>query len=173
MASFNGDGFLSMEVAVRDAQWQWEPRVLVVDDDPVCQLAARRLFKNLGIAADVVADGADAVKVSAEWPYVAIFLDCATEAVDGYRTARQIRARDGQDHSPPVVAVTSLARDVGLASGMDHHIAKPLRLETLQAECEPRPPSSPRPLPAARSASCRRCGALPMSAISTCSSAPR
>ena len=119
-----------------DVQWRWEPRVLVVDDDPVCQLAARRLFKNLGIAADVVADGADAVKVSAEWPYVAIFMDCATEAVDGYRTARQIRARDGLDHSPPVVAVTSLSREVCLASGMDHHIAKPLRLETLQAECE-------------------------------------
>jgi CheY-like chemotaxis protein len=121
---------------VRDAQWRWEPRVLVVDDDPVCQLAARRLFKNLGIVADVVADGADAVKGSAEWPYVAIFMDCATEAVDGYRTARQIRARDGLDHSPPVVAVTSLSREVCLASGMDHHIAKPLRLETLQAECE-------------------------------------
>jgi CheY-like chemotaxis protein len=121
---------------VRDAQWRWEPRVLVVDDDLVCQLAARRLFKNLGIAADVVADGAEAVKVSAQWPYVAIFMDCATEAVDGYRTARQIRARDGLDHSPPVVAVTSLSREVCLASGMDHHIAKPLRLETLQAECE-------------------------------------
>ncbi|HEY1569334.1 MAG TPA: response regulator, partial [Solirubrobacteraceae bacterium] len=142
---------------VRDAQWQWEPRVLVVDDDAVCQLAARRLFKNLGIAAEVVGDGADAVRASAEWPYVAIFMDCGTEAVDGYRTARQIRARDGLDHSPPVIAVTSLSREVCLASGMDHHIAKPLRLETLQAECErlgliPRPRTSHEP-GAARGAS--------------------
>jgi CheY-like chemotaxis protein len=133
-----------------DAQWRWEPRVLVVDDDPVCQLAARRLFKNLGIAADVVADGIDAVRASAEWPYVAIFMDCGTEAVDGYRTARQIRARDGLAHSPPVVAVTSLSREVCLASGMDHHIAKPLRLDTLQAECEqlgliPRPGTASEP----------------------------
>jgi CheY-like chemotaxis protein len=171
---FNGDGFLSMNDAettaaapgsapsapsglTRDAQWRWEPRVLVVDDDPVCQLAARRLFKNLGIAADVVSDGADAVRVSGEWPYVAVFMDCGTEAVDGYRTARQIRARAGLDHSPPVVAVTSLSREVCLASGMDHHIAKPLRLETLQAECErlgliPRPGVAPEPA-AARSAS--------------------
>jgi CheY-like chemotaxis protein len=125
--------------------------VLVVDDDPVCQLAAQRLFKNLGIAADVVADGAEAVKMSARWPYVAVFMDCATQAVDGYRTARQIRARDGLNHSPPVVAVTSLSRDVCLASGMDHHIAKPLRLETLQAECEqlglmPPPGTAPEPI---------------------------
>jgi CheY-like chemotaxis protein len=174
VVSFNGDGFLTMDDPqttaavpagapaapsgpVRELQWRWEPRVLVVDDDPVCQLAARRLFKNLGIAADVVADGADAVKVSADWPYVAIFMDCATDAVDGYRTARQIRARDGLDHSPPVVAVTSLPREVCLASGMDHHIAKPLRLETLQAECErlgliPRPGTALEPA-AARTAS--------------------
>jgi CheY-like chemotaxis protein len=143
--------------SARDAQWRWEPRVLVVDDDPVCQLAARRLFKNLGIAADVVADGAEAVAVSAEWPYVAIFMDCGTEAVDGYRTARQIRARDGLVHSPPVVAVTSISREVSLASGMDHHIAKPLRLETLQAQCEklgliPRPGTPVEPA-AARGAS--------------------
>jgi CheY-like chemotaxis protein len=153
VVSFNGDGFLSMD----DAQWRWEPRVLVVDDDAVCQLAARRLFKNLGIAADVVADGAGAVKASGEWPYVAVFMDCGTEAVDGYRTARQIRARDGLDHSPPVIAVTSLSREVCLASGMDHHIAKPLRLETLQAECErlgliPRPGTPTAPA-AARSVS--------------------
>ncbi len=133
------------------------PACWSLDDDPVCQLAARRLFKHLGIAADVVADGADAVKASAEWPYVAIFMDCATEAVDGYRTARQIRARDGLDHSPPVVAVTSLSREVCLASGMDHHIAKPLRLDTLRAECEqlglmPRPGTALPPT-AARSGS--------------------
>jgi len=171
---FNGDGFLSMNSAetsvaapapasaapsgsVRDAQWRWEPRVLVIDDDPVCQLAARRLFKNLGIAADVVADGAEGVTASAQWPYVAVFMDCGTEAVDGYRTARQIRARDGLDQSPPVIAVTSLSRDVCLASGMDHHIAKPLRLETLQAECQhlgliPRPGTTTEPA-AARGAS--------------------
>lgn len=142
---------------IRDVQWQWEPRVLVVDDDPVCQLAARRLFKNLGIAADVVADGADAVRMSGEWPYVAVFMDCGTEAVDGYRAARQIRAHAGLDHSPPVVAVTSLSREVCLASGMDHHIAKPLRLQTVQAECEqlgliPRPGTALEPA-GARSAS--------------------
>jgi CheY-like chemotaxis protein len=146
---------------VRDAQWRWEPRVLVVDDDPVCQLAARRLFKNLGIAADVVADGAEAVRASAAWPYVAVFMDCGTEAVDGYRTARQMRARDGLAHSPPVVAVTSLSRDVCLASGMDHHIAKPLRLETLQAECQTLG-LMPRPGTASESAIARSASPLPL-----------
>jgi CheY-like chemotaxis protein len=110
--------------------------VLVLDDDPVCQLAARRLFQNLGIAADVVGDSADAVKLSSDWPFVAVFMDCGTEAVDGYRTAHQIRASHGLGHSPPVIAVTSLCRDVCLASGIGYHIPKPLRLETLQAECE-------------------------------------
>ena len=121
--------------------------MLVVDDDSVCQLAARRLFKNLGIVADVAPDGATAVKLSSHWPYVAVFMDCSTQAVNGYRTARQIRAHHGLAHSPPVIAVTSLPRDVCLASGMDHHIPKPPRLDTLQAECEQLGliPPAPRP----------------------------
>lgn len=147
--------------SLRDAQWRWEPRVLVVDDDPVCQLAARRLFKNLGIVADVVADGGQAVSLSTEWPYVAIFMDCGTEAVDGYRTARQIRASHGLEHSPPVIAVTSLSRDVCLASGMDHHIPKPLRLEALQAECE-RLGLIPQPSAGAESGPGRMASSLPL-----------
>jgi hypothetical protein len=89
------------DAPVRDAQWRWEPRVLVVDDDPVCQLAARRLFKNLGVAADVVADGSDAVRASGDWPYVAVFMDCGTEAVDG----TPLRAG-----SAPVTALTTALR---------------------------------------------------------------
>jgi hypothetical protein len=84
----------------RDIPWRWEPRVLVVDDDPVCQLAAQRLFKNLGMAVDTAADADDAVRCNAERHHVAVFMDCASPAVDGYRAARQVRARAGLMNSP-------------------------------------------------------------------------
>ena len=128
--------------------------MLVVDDDPVCQLAAQRLFKNLGMAVDAIADDAEAVRISAERHHVAVFMDCGSATADGYRAARQIRARAGVENSPPVIAVTSAARDVCLASGMDDHIAKPLRLETLQTACDthglvPRTSAAPDQGPAA------------------------
>jgi len=113
----------------------WEPRVLVVDDDEVSRLAAVGLLRSLGFAVDAAADGREAVEVSARWPYVAIFMDCEMPEVDGYTATRQLRARDGKNAQTPVIALTSKPRWVSLASGMDQHLEKPLRLDTLQADC--------------------------------------
>jgi CheY-like chemotaxis protein len=113
----------------------WEPRVLVVDDDPVVRLAASRLLARLGLVVEVAADGHEAVAMSAAWPYVAIFMDCSMPEIDGYRTTRAIHARDGGDARPLIIAVTSRARHVCLAAGMDHHIAKPVRIDVLEHDC--------------------------------------
>jgi CheY-like chemotaxis protein len=128
--------------------------MVLLDDDPVCQLAAQRLFKNLGMAVDVASDDAEAVRICAERHPVAVFMDCGSPDTRGYRAARQIRAQTGIENSPPVIAISSAPRDVCLASGMDHHIPKPLRLEALQAACEvlglvPRPGAAPHHSPAA------------------------
>ncbi|MGH2877396.1 MAG: response regulator [Solirubrobacteraceae bacterium] len=121
-------------VACADAL-NWEPRVLVVDDDEVCRVATVGLLGRLGLPADVAAGGRDALSMAAAWPYVAILMDCVMPDVDGYQATSRIRALAGSDESPPIVAVTSYSRHVSLAAGMDHHIAKPLRLEQLRADC--------------------------------------
>lgn len=113
----------------------WEPRVLVVDDDEVCRVATVGLLARLGLPADVAADGRDALSKAAAWPYVAILMDCVMPDLDGYQATSRIRALAGSDESPPIVAVTSHSRHVSLAAGMDHHIAKPLRLEQLREDC--------------------------------------
>lgn len=136
----------------------WSPRVLVVDDDDICRIAAQRLLEKLGFTVDVAHDGQEALTMSAGWPYVAVFMDCAMPTVDGYQAARKIRDRDRQSSSALVIAVTAHPRHVCLAAGMDHHIAKPLRLDSLAAECtklgllartdaQPGPPSSPKTRP--------------------------
>jgi CheY-like chemotaxis protein len=117
------------------AEREWEPRVLVVDDDPVCLLAAQTMLQRLGLTVDVAADGSEAVRLSGGWPYVAIFMDCYMPELDGFETTRDIRTREGLSQSPLVIAVTSRSRHVCLASGMDHHISKPLRLDALEADC--------------------------------------
>jgi CheY-like chemotaxis protein len=117
------------------APGDWEPRMLVVDDDPVCRLAAQRLLEKLGLAVDVAASGTEAVTMTARWRYAAIFMDCAMPEADGYSTTRKIRARAGLTTGPLVIAATSRPRHVCLASGMDYHIPKPLRLDALRADC--------------------------------------
>ena len=113
----------------------WEPRVLVVDDDPVCRVAAQALLEQLGLTVDAAGDGRQALTLAADRPYVAIFMDCLMPDVDGYQATREIRSRVGMSRGPLVIAVTEHSRHVSLAAGMDHHIAKPLRLERLRADC--------------------------------------
>jgi CheY-like chemotaxis protein len=113
----------------------WHPRVLVADDNQVCQIAAKGLLEQLGFTVDVARDGREAIKMSASWPYVAIFMDCGMPEVDGYRAAREIQERDRRSSRTLVIATTAHSRWVCMAAGMDHHMAKPLRLQTLAADC--------------------------------------
>ena len=114
---------------------EWDPRVLVVDDDDVARLAATGLLENLGLTVDCAEDGRQAVEMAAQRPYVAIFMDCEMPDVDGYTAARQIRTRDGRNAHTPVIAVTAKQRSVSLASGMVHHLTKPLAADVLEADC--------------------------------------
>ncbi|MGH2857810.1 MAG: response regulator [Solirubrobacteraceae bacterium] len=109
--------------------------MLVVDDDEVCRVATAGLLARLGLPADVADGGRDALAMAVAWPYVAILMDCVMPGIDGFQATSRIRSLAGADTSPPIVAVTSHSRHVSLAAGMDHHIAKPLRLEQLRADC--------------------------------------
>jgi CheY-like chemotaxis protein len=113
----------------------WGPRVLVVDDDEVSRRAAVGLLQTLGLTVDIAADGREALDMSSRWAYTAIFLDCGMPDMDGYTVARQIRRREGTNLHTPVIAVTSHPRSVSLASGMDHHLSKPLRIDVLAPDC--------------------------------------
>jgi CheY-like chemotaxis protein len=113
----------------------WEPRVLVVDDDPICRIAARGLLERLGLSVDTAADGREAQELAAGWAYTAIFMDCYMPEIDGYEATREIRAHMEPQHAPPVIALTSHPRHVCLSAGLDYHIPKPLRIESLRDDC--------------------------------------
>lgn len=64
---------------------------LIVEDDPVSALIARRLLENLGIRADVAATGADAL-VRAESRYDLFLLDVQLPDANGLELAARFRA---------------------------------------------------------------------------------
>jgi CheY-like chemotaxis protein len=113
----------------------WAPRVLVVDDDPICRIAAKGLLERLGLSVDSAADGREAQELAAGWAYTAIFMDCYMPEIDGYEATREIRAHMEPEHAPPVIALTSHPRHVCLSAGLDYHIPKPLRIESLRDDC--------------------------------------
>jgi len=114
-------------------------RVLLVEDDPVNALVATSLLRTLAAEVEAVDGGDEALRVVRARPYDVIMLDCVMKGIDGYETARRIRALEGTGTVPHshIVALTASAlpedRERALASGMDAYVSKPYTLEDLQA----------------------------------------
>ena len=111
-------------------------RILLAEDNPMNQKVALRLLRNLGLAADVAADGLDAVAATARESYDVIFMDVQMPDLDGLEATRRIRAA-APPTRPWIIAMTANAmegdREACLAAGMDDYLTKPIRPETLAA----------------------------------------
>src|SRR5262245_60236096 len=117
-------------------------RVLVVEDHPVNREVLVLQLKLLGIAADTVENGADALEAWARGSYAAVLADIHMPHMDGHELARRLRAAEadrGAVHTP-IVAITANAikgeEERCLASGMDAYLAKPVSIEQLRVTLE-------------------------------------
>ncbi len=119
-----------------------EARVLVVDDHPVNREVLVLQLKLLGIPADSVASGADALTAWARTRYAAVLVDIHMPRMDGHELTRRLRgtevARNGT--RTPIIAVTADAmkgeEERCLATGMDAYLVKPVTIERLRATLE-------------------------------------
>lgn len=116
-------------------------RVLVAEDHDVNQALIRSQAERIGIAVDIASDGAEAVAMAIAArddgkPYNLILMDMQMPRIDGLAATRQLRALGFSADDLPIVALTAnaYADDIAacLASGMQHHLAKPVQLPELQ-----------------------------------------
>ncbi len=114
-------------------------RVLVAEDNFTNQEVAVGMLKKLGIRADVVADGAEAVRSLESIPYDVVLMDIRMPVMDGIEATRQIRNPLSAvlNHAIPVIAMTANAqlsdREQCLEAGMAGIVVKPVSLEALRA----------------------------------------
>jgi len=118
------------------------PRVLVVEDHPVNREVLVLQLKLLGITAEAVENGVDALAAWTPGRYAAVLADIHMPHMDGHELARRLRAAEldsGTDRTP-IVAVTANAvkgeEERCLASGMDAYLVKPVNIERLHATLE-------------------------------------
>jgi two-component system NtrC family sensor kinase len=117
-------------------------RVLVVEDHPVNRDVLVLQLKLLGIAADTVEDGVDALAAWRPGRYAAVLADIHMPHMDGHELARRLRATEAECGAvrTPIVAVTANAmkgeEERCLASGMDAYLVKPVSIERLQSTLE-------------------------------------
>jgi signal transduction histidine kinase/DNA-binding response OmpR family regulator/HPt (histidine-containing phosphotransfer) domain-containing protein len=112
-------------------------RILLAEDVPLNQRVALHLLASLGQKrVHVSANGLEALEALSRDRYDLVLLDTRMPELDGYETARRIRAIFPPDRLPRIVAVTAAAmegdRELCLAAGMHDYLEKPIRIEELR-----------------------------------------
>ena len=111
-------------------------RVLVAEDNVVNRELLARILRKRGCVVDLASNGVEAVKLSEQNCYAAIFMDCQMPVMDGYDATARIRARERLDGShTPIIAVTAHVltgeSERCRAAGMDHYMSKPIQISEL------------------------------------------
>jgi len=112
-------------------------RILVVEDNTVNQKVAKAMLRKMGLRADVVANGKEAVDALKMIPYDLVLMDCQMPEMDGYEATRCIRQEGSKALNPqiPIIAMTAATmqgdREKCIQAGMSDFIAKPVQKREL------------------------------------------
>jgi len=106
-------------------------RVLVVEDNAINQRVARGMFERIGLRADLVGDGVEALVAMRRAPYHLVLMDVHMPLLDGLEATRRVREGGDEFASQPVIlaATASVSQDDirrCLAAGMEGFLAKPI-----------------------------------------------
>jgi PAS domain S-box-containing protein len=111
------------------------PRILVVEDNPMNQRLAALLLSDWGYEYDIVEDGQRAVDVVQKIDFQLILMDIQLPIMDGYEATAIIR--NTLKNPIPIIATTAHAfageREKCIAAGMNDYIPKPLQEDAVLA----------------------------------------
>ena len=112
-------------------------RVLLADDNETNQYVAISMLEEAGHQVVAADNGREAFEKWEESSFDLILMDVQMPEMDGYEATGAIRQREAQgDSRIPIIGLTANAmkgdREACLQAGMDDHVPKPVRWETLR-----------------------------------------
>jgi CheY-like chemotaxis protein len=109
-------------------------RILVVDDNEDAAEMLALVLRTRGFEVALAVDGEQALALARAHPPHVVLLDIGLPGIDGYEVARRLRAMPSSVR-PVLVAVTGYGqpadRERSREAGFDHHLVKPMAIETL------------------------------------------
>jgi len=109
-------------------------KILLAEDNTVNQKLALRLLEQMGYRADVAGNGLETLQSLERQGYDVVLMDVQMPEMDGLEATRQILSRWPEKH-PYIIGLTANAmqgdREMCLSAGMNHYIAKPIRVVEL------------------------------------------
>ena len=112
-------------------------RILLAEDNITSQQVALRILTKLGLRADAVANGAEALKALESIPYDLVLMDVQMPEMDGLEATRHIRSPRSAvcNRQVPIIAMTANAmagdRQLCLDAQMSDYVTKPVSPQSL------------------------------------------
>jgi diguanylate cyclase (GGDEF)-like protein len=111
-------------------------KILVIDDSGSQRLFLKAYLGKLGHAVTTASDGSEGINVFSSVDPDIVLLDVMMPGIDGYETARVLRA--GSDAWVPIIFLSGLNEtsdiEAGIDAGGDDYIAKPFDPKVLEAK---------------------------------------
>lgn len=108
------------------------PRILFVEDSVMVKMGCVPILESFNATVDAVDSGEEALEYLKLQDYDMVFMDIGLPGIDGYETARRMRAMD-KGKAIPIIAVTAHSMDDVVSKartvGMNNAIQKPLTPE--------------------------------------------
>jgi len=119
-------------------------RILLVDDNEDFTASLAALLRAMGHEVRVASNGADGLKLAAEYGPAYAFLDIGMPGMNGYDLAQALRKLPG-GRALVLTAVTGWGqekdRERARDSGFDHHLTKPVEVDSIRAILEATEPA--------------------------------
>jgi len=114
-------------------------KALLVEDNPVNQIIARKMLEKVGMTYEVVNNGEEAIgRLKLKHDFNLVLMDCQMPVMDGYEATKELRVLENNNGLGrlPVIAMTANAmegdKDKCLDAGMDDYVSKPVNQKALK-----------------------------------------
>ena len=118
------------EIGENDEASREALKVLVVEDNVVNQMIARKLIGKFGHTVDIASNGFEALQALKETSYDLVFMDVRMPEINGLQATKTIRQSTSEYNNIYIIAMTANASDQDkqecFAAGMNDFVSKPV-----------------------------------------------